>query len=170
MTSLYDMTDTETPDEGTESEENIEAFRSKLNALPEQITLAEKQRVYNLKVELELLKDFEEKESFRNILQAKGEEIDRQEAEVEALDHRIWNELNPLKITLKEKDTVEELLSIYHTLPENNKSFVTRIDDLRIAEKADTSWREALLERKFLRKPRLPEWIIFMKEKATPFA
>ena len=134
QTSLYDMTDTETPDEGTESEENIEAFRSKLNALPEQITLAEKQRVYNLKVELELLKDFEEKESFRNILQAKGEEIDRQEAEVEALDHRIWNELNPLKITLKEKDTVEELLSIYHTLPENNKSFVTRIDDLRIAE------------------------------------
>lgn len=103
QTSLYDMTDTETPDEGTESEENIEAFRSKLNALPEQITLAEKQRVYNLKVELELLKDFEEKESFRNILQAKGEEIDRQEAEVEALDHRIWNELNPLKITLNLK-------------------------------------------------------------------
>lgn len=134
QTSLYDMTDTENPNEGTESEENIEAFRSKLNALPEQITLAEKQRVYNLKVELELLKDFEGKESFRSILQAKGEEIDRQEAEVEALDNRIWNELNPLNITLKEKDTVENLFSVYNTLPENNKSFVTRIDDLRIAE------------------------------------
>ena len=50
------------------------------------------------KLNWNFLKDFEEKESFRNILQAKGEEIDRQEAEVEALDHRIWNELNPLKI------------------------------------------------------------------------
>ena len=113
------MTDVTGQSQGTESPEKVEAFRKKLEELPKQVTLAEKEQVYNLKIELEQMKAFEEKENFRNFLEEKSAEIERQEKEVEALDERIWNEIHPLKITLEKKETVEELYSIY-------KSFLSK--------------------------------------------
>ena len=72
QTSLYDMTDVTGQSQGMESPEKVEAFRKKLEELPKQVTLAEKEQVYNLKIELEQMKDFEEKESFRNFLEEKS--------------------------------------------------------------------------------------------------
>lgn len=145
QTSLYDMTDVTGQSQGTESPEKVEAFRKKLEELPKQVTLAEKEQVYNLKIELEQMKAFEEKESFRNFLEEKSAEIERQEKEVEALDERIWNEIHPLKITLEKKETVEELYSIYKSLPEQNKSFVTRSKDLEMAKQIVTKLEKMIL-------------------------
>lgn len=134
QTSLYDMTDVSGKDQGTEAPEAVEAFRKKLEALPSQVTIKEKETIYALVVELELMKSFEEKESFQELLKGKSEEIATQEKEVAELDQRIWNELNPLKITLKEKETVEELLAIYQNLPKENQEFVERGEELKTAE------------------------------------
>ena len=145
QTSLYDMTDVTGQNQGTESPEKVEAFRKKIEELPKQITLLEKERIYNLKIELEQMKAFEEKESFKNFLEAKAEEIEGQEKEVEKLDERIWNEIHPLKITLAKKETVEELCFIYDNLPEQNKSFVTRSKDLEMAKQIVTKLEKMIL-------------------------
>lgn len=134
QTALYDMTDVGGQEQGTEEPETVESFRKKLEALPAQITIKDKETIYELVVELELMKDFEEKENFQELLKSKSEEIAAQEKKVADLDQRIWNELNPLKITLKEKETVEELLAIYENLPKENQKFVERREELQTAE------------------------------------
>lgn len=105
QTRLYDMTDLGSSQEGGESQEEtkdkVDAFRKKMEELPQQITIAEKDKVFSLKTELDLIKNFEEKEKFKTLLNAYVSEIEQQEKAVKKLDERIWNEINPLNITLK---------------------------------------------------------------------
>lgn len=152
QTSLYDMTDMGMQEQGEETAERIEAFRKKLNALPQNLTLADKKTVYDLKIELEQMKNFEEKESFRSILKEKNKEIARQEKEVKELDQRIWNEINPLYITLEDRETVEELMKIYANLPEYNQSLVTNAEDLTIAKKVVDKLEKGVLAKEIFEK------------------
>lgn len=100
--TLYDMTDVQNGgDEEEETAENIARFRAKLEVLPAQIRIKDQQTVYALISELDQMKKFAEKEEFRGRLQEKLEEISEQIKVVESLDEQIWNEINPLAVTLK---------------------------------------------------------------------
>lgn len=133
---LYDMTDVPDSQENTEeSAENVENFRKKLEALPVQVTIADKETVHTLKTELSLMKKFGEKEAFSGILNEKAAEIARQEETVAALDEKIWNQLDPLNITQKDKAAVDALYAEYQALLEPDKNFVKNRTDLLNAVK-----------------------------------
>ena len=53
-----------------------------------------------------MMKKFAEKEEFRGRLQEKLEEISEQIKVVESLDEQIWNEINPLAVTLKDAEKI----------------------------------------------------------------
>lgn len=138
QTRLYDMTDLGSSQEGGESQEEtkekVDAFRKKMEELPQQITIAEKDKVFSLKTELDLMKNFEEKEKFKTLLNAYVSEIEQQEKAVKKLDERIWNEINPLNITLKSQNTVEELSNDLQNIPEANRGYLERLEDLKKAQ------------------------------------
>ena len=138
QTRLYDMTDLGNSQEGGESQEEtkekVDAFRKEMEELPQQITIAEKDKVFSLKTELDLMKNFEEKEKFKTLLNAYVSEIEQQEKAVKKLDERIWNEINPLNITLKSQNTVEELSNDLQNIPEANHGYLERLEDLKKAQ------------------------------------
>ncbi len=138
QTRLYDMTDLGNSQEGGESQEEtkdkVDAFRKKMEELPQQITIAEKDKVFSLKTELDLMKNFEEKEKFKTLLNAYVSEIEQQEKAVKKLDERIWNEINPLNITLKSQHTIEELSNDLQNIPEANRGYLERLEDLKKAQ------------------------------------
>ena len=84
---------------------------------PAQIRIKDQQTVYAFISELDQMKKFAEKEEFRGRLQEKLEEISEQIKVVESLDEQIWNEINPLAVTLKDAEKIAELLKIYESIP-----------------------------------------------------
>lgn len=149
QTRLYDMTDLGSSQEGGESQEEtkdkVDAFRKKMEELPQQITIAEKYKVFSLKTELDLIKNFEEKEKFKTLLNAYVSEIEQQEKAVKKLDERIWNEINPLNITLKNQNIVEELLNDLQNIPEANRGYLERLEDLKKAQTIIHKLQEGVL-------------------------
>ena len=84
--------------------------------------------------ELDQMKKFAEKEEFRGRLQEKLEEISEQIKVVESLDEQIWNEINPLAVTLKDAEKIAELLKIYESIPKENLEYVEHRADLLQAD------------------------------------
>ena len=80
------------------------------------------------------MKNFEEKEKFKTLLNTYASEIEQQEKAVKKLDERIWNEINPLNITLKNQNIVEELLNDLQNIPEANRGYLERLEDLKKAQ------------------------------------
>lgn len=133
--SLFDMSDVSIDmEEGEESREAVEAFRGKLQSLSEEIRIKDQQTLYALLTELDQMKSFEEKETFRAELQKKMKEVEKQIAEVEALDEDIWEQINPLAITIADRDTILELTERYNKLPKENQEYVTNREDLFAAK------------------------------------
>lgn len=135
-TSLYQMSDvTISEEQQEESVENVERFRKKLNQLPSNVYIKDKQSVYSLLSELEQMGKFPEKEKFREILQGKLAEIQKQIEEVEQLDKDIWNQIRPNHITLSDRNTIKNLMGRYERIPEVNKEYVKNREDLLKAYK-----------------------------------
>ena len=135
--SLYDMTDAFKKDQGDHnaSPEEVKAFMAKVNALPSTLRIKDKDTVSKLIVELDGMKDFENKENIRKSLKDRLKDIEKQEAEVKAVDQEIWNKIDPRKITIALKPTVQEIRARYNRLPKENKQFVKYYSDLVAAEK-----------------------------------
>jgi len=131
QSSLFDMTETSpTPASTSERPEIVQAFTAKMNQLPSVVTIADKATIYALEVELGQMKDFAHKAEFQKQLTAKKEEISKQEAVVSALSDDIWKQIKPLKISIKDKQTVKALLQRYEQLPKANQTYVKYKEDL----------------------------------------
>lgn len=143
---LYDMTDLgSNQGEEQETQEKIEAFRNKMQELPKKLTIAYKDKVYSLKTELDFMKSFDEKEKFEKTLTEYIEEIAKQEEDINKLDQRIWEEIDPLQITLKNKAVVESLLEDFQKIPEQNRGYLKRGEDLKKAEIIVNKLEEGIL-------------------------
>lgn len=130
-TALYQMSDvTISEEQQEESAENVEKFREKLNQLPSTVYIKDKQAVYALLSELEQMGKFSEKEKFREILQGKLSEIQKQTEEVEQLDRDIWNNIHPENVTLADRNTIKNLMARYDCIPEANREYVKNRGDL----------------------------------------
>lgn len=133
--SLYDMTDVENGQTGgEETPERIEAFRKKLEAFSGNLTLDNADELYALKVELSLMGNFSEKKAFEAKLEKMLKEVEKQAAELEALDKEIWEGFDPLKITLKDKEEVEKLLTAFYKIPEVNRKHLQYGEELLRAD------------------------------------
>lgn len=131
LTSLYDMTDIQMESFDTEeSPEVVAAFKEKVLALPVQVTLQDKDTVYQLLSEMDLMGNFPEKEELRARLNDRSQEIKRQEQQVQALDTAIWNQIDPLAVTLKDKKLIGQLMEQYSQIPEENKAYLKNQKDL----------------------------------------
>lgn len=129
--SLYDMTDVESGQTGgEETSERIEAFRKKLEAFSDNLTLDNAHELYALKVELSLMGNFSEKKAFETKLEQMLKEVETQAAEIEALDKEIWEGFDPLNITLKDKKEIERLLTAYYKIPEANRKHLQYGEEL----------------------------------------
>lgn len=152
-TAMYQMSDVVISEEQQEeSAENVEKFREKINQLPSTVYIKDKQAVYALLSELEQMGKFSEKENFREILQGKLAEIQKQTEEVEQLDKDIWNQIHPEKITLSDRNLIKNLLARYERIPEENREYIKNRGDLLTAyEKI-----KALIEEDQKPKPDVP--------------
>ena len=133
-TALFDMTDVETGKDEEETPENIERFRKKLEAIPSEIRIKDEQTVYALLSELDQMKKFAEKETFRVKLEGKLQEISEQKKAVEELSEQIWEKINPLSVTLKDAETIQQLMELYRNIPKENLSYVENLEDLLQAD------------------------------------
>ena len=112
-TALFDMTDVKLDGTEEETKENVERFRKKIETLPTEIRIKDQQTIYALLSELDQMKKFTEKEIFRVQLQEKLEEISAQIKIVDQLSEQIWKKINPLQVTLKDTETIEQLMETY---------------------------------------------------------
>ena len=132
--SLFDMTDVQTGGDEEETPENIARFRKKLEALPTEIRIKDRQMVYALLSELDQIKEFTEKASFRARLRGNLQEISEQMKAVETLSERIWKEIQPLEVTLKDAETIYALMELYKSIPKENLPYVEYLEDLLQAD------------------------------------
>ena len=146
MTALYDMTDVQIPDLDTEEDsEVVQAFLDKVNALPSQVRIQDKDEVYRLLSELDLMGSFQEKEELRAKLNQMTQDIKQQEQQVQALDTAIWNRIDPLSISLKDKNTIEQMMEQYRQIPEANRDYLENKEDLLKAETILTKLEQGIL-------------------------
>ena len=113
-----------------ESQQSVDEITGKVNALPQQVTIKHSEEVYSLLVQLNEMGYFASKETLRNQLNIKIEEIKKQTEEVEQLDSSIWNQINPLNVSLEDKEKVTLLMNQYNNLLEDNKTYVENAQDL----------------------------------------
>lgn len=117
-------------DDETESQENIDAFKKKVEDLPKNPVIDDKEAVYALMTELDAMKKFEEKESLSALLASKLDVIEEQEKVVKALGDDIWKMIQPLKVTLADKAVVTQLMGRYEDLEKANQKHVAHAEDL----------------------------------------
>lgn len=113
-----------------ESQQSVDEITGKVNALPQQVTIKHSEEVYSLLAQLNEMGYFASKETLRNQLNIKIEEIKKQTEEVEQLDSSIWNQINPLNVSLEDKEKVILLMNQYNSLLEDNKTYVENAQDL----------------------------------------
>ena len=113
-----------------ESQQSVDEITGKVNALPQQVTIKHSEEVYSLLAQLNEMGYFASKETLRNQLNIKIEEIKKQTEEVEQLDSSIWNQINPLNVSLEDKEKVILLMNQYNNLLEDNKTYVENAQDL----------------------------------------
>lgn len=113
-----------------ESQQSVDEITGKVIALPQQVTIKHSEEVYSLLVQLNEMGYFASKETLRNQLNIKIEEIKKQTEEVEQLDSSIWNQINPLNVSLEDKEKVILLMNQYNSLLEDNKTYVENAQDL----------------------------------------
>lgn len=133
-TALFDMTDVQMDGTEEETKENVERFRKKIETLPTEIRIKDRQTIYALLSELDQMKKFTEKETFRAQLQEKLEEISEQIKIVEQLGEQIWKNIHPLQVTLKDAETITQLMETYQNIPEENLIYVKHAEDLLQAD------------------------------------
>ena len=115
------MTDIISGSEDEEPEESVKAFKERLESLPKELTLDNAYEVYALYSTISLMGDFQEKETLLQTVVEKVNDIAAQREEVNKLDSDIWNKINPLKISIGDKDIVEALMERYNDIPEANR-------------------------------------------------
>ena len=113
-----------------ESQQSVDEITGKVIALPQQVTIKHSEEVYSLLAQLNEMGYFASKETLRNQSNIKIEEIKKQTEEVEQLDSSIWNQINPLNVSLEDKEKVILLMNQYNSLLEDNKTYVENAQDL----------------------------------------
>lgn len=151
-TRLYDMTDVEGKGDGEEIEEKVEAFRKKLEALPSPLTLKQEETVFALEVELNGMLNFAEKEQLRERIADMKAELRVQRQDISELDKAIWNEIQPLELSLKDKETIAALMERYGKLPEDNRSYLENEADLLYAGAVIEKLKKGILAEELFRR------------------
>ncbi len=107
----------------------------RINKLPKVISLDDKKNVSQLIIDLNALRDFPEKKENLDKLMAVMKKIEEIQAKVKKLDERIFNEINPMNVTLKDKKIVLDLIAEREKLNEKDRKYVENYKDVLFAQK-----------------------------------
>lgn len=154
QTSLYNMTDLGSDGQEEASPEDVKAFTEKMESLPtiKDVTLEHKKKVNSLQVELDNMGTFPEKETYKTRLREYSDVLAKQEAEVKRIQERIWKEIDPLNVTLEQKEAIDSIYKEYKQLPEANKELVEGREDLLDAKVIVDKLEQGILSEKIFEK------------------
>lgn len=120
---------------GNETFHKQRVILDKINKLPKDISLDDKKLVSQLTIDLIALEDFQEKKVNIEKLNVIMKKIEVIEAKVNKLDDRIFKEIQPMNITLKNKAVILDLLDEYEKLDEKDRKYVENYKDVLFAQK-----------------------------------
>lgn len=155
QTSFYNMTDLGSYGQEVEaSPEDVKAFTEKMESLPtiKDVTLEHKKKVNSLQVELDNMGTFPEKETYKTRLREYSDVLAKQEAEVKRIQERIWKEIDPLNVTLEQKEAIHSIYKEFKQLPEANKELVEGREDLLDAKVIVDKLEQGILSEKIFEK------------------
>ncbi len=110
---------------------------ARIAALPsvETVCIDDKEAVSQVRTLLDAQSDAVKAAVDASRLEALEEKISAAEKAVAALNARIFEEIQPLHVTLKDKATVQSLLAAYQAIGEKDRKHVTNYDDVLYAQK-----------------------------------
>lgn len=122
-------------------------LNKKIAELPDadKITLKDRDKILEILALYEMQNDEVKKMCDSEKLLAVADRANELLTKIQALDERIFNEINPLNITLKTEKTVSELEKEYSLLSEADREYVTRYDDVVFARKVIDSLKRGVI-------------------------
>lgn len=124
---------------------------SKLNelieALPsaDKVTLKDRDKILEVLSLYEMQKDEVKKMCDGEKLLTASDKINELQSRVDALDERIFNEIDPLNITLETEKAVSEIENEYALLSETDREYVTRYEDIAFARRVIEGLKEGVI-------------------------
>ncbi|MFX0547833.1 LPXTG cell wall anchor domain-containing protein [Hathewaya histolytica] len=118
--------------------ENIikqKAILDKIEELPKVISIDDKAKVSELLNSLNALADFPKKKDMREKLVSIMEQIEEIESKVKSLDDKIFGDIDPMNITLKDKSAVLEIIAKYEKLNDKDRKHVGNYNDVLVARR-----------------------------------
>ena len=111
----------------------VEDFRKKLNAFPTRPNLDHEKQLGQLQLELSQLPDFPEKEAFKAQIKGLKDYLAPQKAQIKSWDEDM-TKIVPAKLTLEDREKVEDLRSRYDKIPLANRKYLQYAGDLMMLE------------------------------------
>lgn len=117
-------------------EKEQKQIKEEIENLSKNYTVKDLAKISALSDKLSKMEDFADKKALSDKLASMNNEINNRIKLADDLNKRIWEELDPLKITLADKDKVIEFEKAYNALPNDVKDRVTNYQDVIDAKKA----------------------------------
>ncbi len=165
MTSLYDMTDefngsvesggsgsgesggsgSDATDDDAELEAKIQDLLERVNVVSAEPYLSELQEIIKLQNELESYSAFDGQQEAKAKLLSARQYIDDVQKQVDALDQEIWQNIDPLRLSLKNQEQVTALLNRYMALRIEDRTAVLNRQDLEDAHSVQESLKAGVI-------------------------
>ena len=122
-------------------------LNKKIAELPDadKVTLKDRDKILEVLALYEMQNDEVKKMCDSEKLLAAADRANELFTKVQAIDERIFNEIDPLNITLETEKTVSELEKEYSLLSETDREYVTRYDDVLFARKVIDSLKKGVI-------------------------
>ncbi len=122
-------------------------LNKQIASLPDadKVTLKDRDKILEVLALYEMQNDEVKKMCDSEKLLAAADRANELFTKVQALDERIFNEIDPLNITLETEMTVSELEKEYSLLSEADREYVTRYDDVLFARKVIDSLKKGVI-------------------------
>lgn len=116
-------------------EKQQKEIKEEIENLSKNYTVKDLAKISALSDKLSKMEDFADKKALSDKLSAMKNEINNRIKLADDLNKQIWDEIDPLKITLADKDKVLEFEKAYNALPSDVKDRVTNYQDIIDAKK-----------------------------------
>ena len=136
--------------EAGEAETNAarEEMKKKIQELTAEVRIANKNTAQQYLKEMKAMEEWEESEALREKLEAYLAEIEELEKAASQLNQDIWDQIDPLRISQEDADTVKALMSRYAVMTEEQQGLLTNQQSLLVAADVIASLEEGILPAK----------------------
>lgn len=133
--------------ENLKNQDAVANLNKKIAELPDadKVTLKDREKILEVLALYEMQNDEVKKMCDSEKLLAAADRANELFTKVQALDERIFNEIDPLNITLETEKAVAEIEKEYSLLSDTDKEYVTRYDDVLFARRVIDSLKNGVI-------------------------